>query len=47
MENIVLDGKMVNLASLPIEKLKKTLKKIDEEEFKIKQEIDQILENLT
>ena len=46
MENMIIDGKMVNLSSLPIEKLKKMLNQLDTQETKLKQEIDTMLEEL-
>ena len=46
MENIILDGEMLNLTSLTIEQLKEILDKIDTEELVVKQKIDNILEKL-
>ncbi len=46
MGNIVLDGEMINLNTLTMEKLKNILDKIDTEELVVKEEISEILEEL-
>lgn len=46
MENIVLDGKLINLNLLPVEELNTILDKLDTEELTVKQEINSILAKL-
>ncbi len=47
MESIILDGKMIKLGSLPKEKLKQILSKLNDEEIEVKEEISEILEEQT
>lgn len=47
MESIIFDGKMIKLSSLPKEKLKQILSKLNEEESEIKEEISGMLEDQT
>jgi len=47
MESIILDGKMIKLSSLPKEKLKQILSRLNDEESEIKEEISEILEDQT
>lgn len=47
MESIILDGKMIKLSSLPKEKLKQILSRLNDEESEIKEEISRILEDQT
>lgn len=46
IDNIVFDGEYMNLNSLPMERLKEILNKVDEKEKNAKQELNELLKKL-